>query len=161
MRPGRSTMIGHSRHWREFIESLIQYRVKFIVVGAHALAALGKPRHTGDLDVLIQPAKQNVSRLVEALEHFQVAVTDDIYELATPGKMVVLGNEPHKIEILSSISGVTFAQAWKDRLKGRVGGRIVSFLGRQTFVTNKRAAAKALPARRAKDLADIALLEEE
>jgi hypothetical protein len=75
-------------------------------------------------------------------------------EFAEPERMATLGVEPLRIDIMTSITGVTFAQAWRSRIKARLGGRDVGVLGRAEFLANKRASG------RPQDLADVALLEE-
>jgi hypothetical protein len=155
-----SITVGNFRDWSEFIDCLIRRRVRFIIVGAHALAVLGRPRHTGDLDVLVDPTSANARRLSSALRDFGFEGAADVaHEMARPGKMMQLGREPVRIDILSDITDVTFAEAWRGRIRKRVGGKTVSFLGRAEFIKNKRGSSK-MPSRTAKDLHDIAMLEE-
>ena len=157
-----TTTVEDYRDWREFIALLKQYRVKFIIIGAHALAALGKPRHTGDLDVFVAPTIANVQRVADALRDFGLAAAADAApELAEPNKMMILGHEPIRIDITNTISGVSFAEAWRGRNTRKIGGKSVAFLGRREFIKNKRAAAEARPARQGKDLADLAALGED
>lgn len=141
-----------SRHWREFLKCLTGRRVRFLIIGAHALANLGEPRNTGDLDVFVQPTRKNIERLRDALTDFGFAPSDEIYQLASGNKMIDLGREPHKIQILNEISGVSFQEAWRSRRSARAHGRTLHFLGREAFIKNKRASG------RPKDLADIETL---
>jgi len=150
---------GSSRDWNEFIASLLDRRVRFIIVGAHALAALGRPRYTGDLDVFVEPIRPNIARLRAALADFGAPTSEGIFELAGGDRMLTIGREPVRIDIMTGISGVTFEEAWRGRARHRLGGRLVNFLGRTEYLKNKRASA-VNPRRTAKDLADIALLEE-
>lgn len=134
----------------EFIASLIAHGVEFVVVGAYALAFHGAPRFTGDFDVLVRPARDNAVRLLDAVRAFGFPVTDLTPEAITDGRrMLQMGVQPVQIHVMSAISGVSFDEAWRDRMIGTVGGRDVPFLGRDTFLRNKRAAG------RPKDLADI------
>jgi hypothetical protein len=136
--------------------------VKFIIVGAHALAALGRPRHTGDLDVFVEPTVANVQKVESALRDFGFdAAADQAYQFAEPNKMMILGREPVRIDITNSLTGITFEEAWRGRSTHRIGDHQVAFLGRSEFVKNKRASAEARPARRGKDLADLAALGED
>ena len=154
-------MVGNSRHWSEFIASLRRRRVKFIIIGAHALAVLGCPRQTGDLDVLVQPSPQNAARLAQAFRDFDFdEAADKAGAFAGPAPaMMMLGVSPVRIDVTNSISGVSFPEAWKGRKKHRIGKKRIPFLGRREFVKNKRASAKR-PSRRGKDLADLAMLGE-
>lgn len=141
--------------WSEFLKSLNASRVRFVVVGAHALAVHGHPRFTGDLDVLVEPSPANARRVLAALEAFgfgSLAVTAE--DLQRPDMVVRLGVPPVGIDILTSLTGVRFAQAWQGRVRAQLGGIRVNVLGRAQYVRNKRAAG------RPKDLLDVALIEE-
>lgn len=159
----RSTAIGNYRDWSEFIKSFCHNRVRFVVIGAHALAVLGRPRHTGDLDVFVDATKANLDRVAAALRDFGF---DSLAEeapaaLAVPGSLLVLGREPVQINVTNTISGVTFQEAWRSRNTKRIADCDVAFLGRRTLIKNKKAAAKD-PTRGGKkfiDLADVAALE--
>jgi hypothetical protein len=134
----------------EFIASLIAHGVDFVVVGAYALAFHGVPRFTGDFDVLVRPTHENAVRLLDAVRTFGFPVAELTPEALMDGRrMLQMGVEPVQIHVMSAISGVSFDEVWRDRLIGTVGGRDVPFLGRETFLKNKRAAG------RPKDLADI------
>jgi hypothetical protein len=134
-----------------------KHRVRFLVVGAHALAAHGRPRFTGDLDIWVEPTKANAKRVCAALTEFGFADSADLDWFATPQRGlhgVQLGVEPFRIDLLKGISGLSFGTAWKRRLRARLDGKTVFIIGRADFLKNKRASG------RTKDLLDIALLEE-
>jgi hypothetical protein len=138
----------------EFIGSLTAHGVEFVVVGAYALAFHGAPRFTGDLDILVRPALENAARVLEALEAFGFPVTELSPEAITDRRrMLQLGVPPVQIHLMSAISGVEWDEVWSDRVEGVLGRNTVHFLGRETFLRNKRAAG------RPKDLADIDALE--
>lgn len=143
------------REWQERIESLLSHRVRFLIVGAHALAAHGRPRATQDLDLFVDPTAANARRLGGALSDFGYPALARVWRrFARRDRMVTLGREPLRVDIMTSISGVDFRQAWKGRVTADFGGREVGFLGPAEFVENKRATG------RTKDLLDLALLEE-
>jgi hypothetical protein len=133
----------------EFIACLTAHGVEFLVVGAYALAFHGAPRFTGDLDVLIRPTRDNAARLIAALEAFGFSTTLTPEAVAETRRMLQMGVPPVQIHVMSAISGVQWDDAWSDRVDGPLGRHTVSFLGRETFLRNKRAAG------RPKDLADI------
>jgi hypothetical protein len=134
---------------------LISNRVRFLVVGAHALAAAGRPRATQDLDIFVEPTAVNAARLGSALRDFGFpALADQAACFASGDRMATLGKPPLQIDILNAITGVRFAAAWRGRRRVRIDSLVVPFLGARELVRNKRAAG------RAKDLADIALLTE-
>lgn len=129
--------------------------MRFVVVGAHAVAAAGRPRATQDLDILVEPSARNADRLGNALRAFGFPDLATVAQrFAQPDRMATLGSPPLRIDIMTSITGVPFAEAWAGRRRGRFGDVVVPFLGPRELVKNKRAAG------RPKDLADIALLAE-
>ena len=139
--------------WSEFIALLCAARVRFLIVGAHALAVHGRPRATGDLDILVEPTPANAARLATALKGFGFSdLARQTTELATPDRMATLGRPPLRIDVMTSISGVSFDEAWAGRRIVRFGGHRIGVLGRREFERNKRAAG------RPQDLLDLALL---
>jgi hypothetical protein len=141
--------------WNEFIGLLIANKVRYLIVGAHALAANGRPRATQDLDVFVQRSKANVARLASALRAFGfIGLADECSRFEQPERMATLGKPPLRIDIMNHIDGVTFADAWRGRLIAQFGDHQVGFLGLEQLRANKLAAG------RAKDLADIALMAE-
>ena len=134
----------------EFVASLIAHGVEFVVVGAYALAFHGAPRFTGDLDILIRPTHANAVKLLTCLDAFGFPASGLTPEAVTDHRrMIQMGVPPVQIHVMSAISGVGWDDVWSDRVTGRLGSHTVPFLGRATFVRNKRAAG------RPKDLADI------
>lgn len=142
--------------FRDLLSSFVEGGVRFMVVGAHALAAHGVPRVTGDLDVWVEPTPANAARVWSSLVEFGAPLDAlDLSEsdFATPDKVVQLGLPPYRIDILTSLSGVEFAAVWDGRVEGELFEVPVAFLGREAFIRNKRASG------RPKDLADIRALE--
>ncbi len=141
--------------WSELIALLISHRVRFLVVGAHALAVHGRPRATQDLDLFVDPTPANAKRLGAALADFGYGqLAAEWHKFTERDRMATLGREPLRVDIMTSISGVDFAGAWKRRLRAKFGAHWLGFLGRADLVHNKRSAG------RTKDLLDLALLAE-
>ncbi len=141
--------------WSEFIDLLCAHRVKFLIVGAHALAAHGRPRATQDIDFWVEPTTGNATRLCKALGEFGFpALAEAVEEFSTVERMATLGVPPLRIDVMTSVDGLDFSEAWEGRLQAKFGQHQVSFLGREAFIKNKKASG------RPKDLADIALLDE-
>lgn len=143
-------MDNPSSDFEELLRCLHARNVKAVVVGGHALAFHGRPRYTKDLDVFVEPSPANAERLLLALADFgfgQVGLT--LEDFATPGKIVQLGVAPNRVDLMTVIDGVTFAEAWAGRIAGHFGSQPVSYLGRDEFLRNKHAAG------RPQDLADI------
>jgi hypothetical protein len=144
--------------FRDLLAALLSEGARFLVVGAHALAVHGIPRATGDLDIWITGEAGNSGRVFDALVRFgapmaTMGVTRD--DLSRPDQVVQIGLPPRRIDILTSISGVGFEEAWSDRIVHEIDGLAIPFIGRAAFVKNKRAT------RRAKDLADLEALGED
>jgi len=144
------------KDWRAFIESLNSSGVEYLVVGAVALAHHGFPRYTGDLDILVNTSPENARRVETALQNFGfgdlgLKATDfiDSYQV------VQLGLPPNRIDLLTSITGVSFEEAWAERIETVLEGMRVNFIGRQALIQNKKAT------RRPQDLADLAALGED
>jgi hypothetical protein len=144
-----------NRDFAEMLSALCEAGVEFLIVGAHALAAYGIPRATGDLDIWVNPTADNADRVLSALRRFGAPVGDlSVADLTTPDTVFQIGIEPFRIDILSGISGVDFAHAWPRRMMVGVEGLSVPVLAREDFTTNKRATG------RPRDLLDIELLNE-
>ncbi len=128
--------------------------VRFLIVGAYALALHGRPRATGDLDVWIEATPENARRVVRALAAFGAPLTDVAEpDFAREGVTYQIGVPPGRIDILTTLTGLSFVEAWPDRMRRPFGDIDVDFIGRASFIRNKRATA------RPKDLADIDGLE--
>lgn len=142
--------------FREFLSCLKSHGVRFMIVGAHALAVLGRPRTTNDIDVLVQPSIANATRLATALGTFGFSeyAKQAREHFSKPDRMATLGKEPVRIDILSSISGVTFTEAWRGRVTVSIDGEELHFLGLAEMKKTKRTAG------RTKDLLDLELLRE-
>ena len=145
--------------WKDVLVAMLEAHVRFLVVGAHALAVHGVPRATQDLDIWIEPTSENAGRVWDALTRFGAPLDDlqvDRHDFFRPGTVVQLGLPPNRIDILTGITGVEdFKHAWAARTESDVNGHTIPFLGRETFIANKRAAG------RLKDLADVEALGED
>lgn len=123
---------------------------EYLVVGAHALAAHGVPRATGDLDLWVRHTQDNARRVWRALEVFGAPLHElTIEDLSQPDVVFQIGLAPTRIDIVTSITGVDFEDASKNRVLVEIEGLEVPVLGRLDLIRNKRAVG------RARDLADI------
>ena len=139
---------------REFIALLNATKVKFLIVGGHAVAFHGRPRFTGDFDFFLERSPENAARVVEAVSEFGFAGMGlKAADFLEKGVVVQLGRPPNRIDLLTSIDGVEFADAWPRRAAGELDGIPVSFISKEDLLANKRAVG------RAQDLADAAELE--
>src|SRR5262245_26232443 len=145
-------MVDLHEDWSAFLSLLIAHRVRFVLVGGHAVAAHGRPRHTEDLDVYVEPTKANASRLRDLLVDFGFgSVLPSLRELSSQHKVFMLGRRPFRIDVLTSIDGVSFRRAWSGRITVELEAGKIPVIGRDELIANKKAAG------RAKDLADLVL----
>lgn len=149
-----SVRIEFNQDWTEFLCALIARRVRFLLIGGHAVAAHAEPRLTEDLDVFVEPSHDNAIRLRAALADFGFeSVAPTVEELAAPDRVFMLGRKPWRIDILTGIEAVTFEEAWEGRVEASFQAEPLWLIGRDALLKNKRAAG------RKKDLIDVALLE--
>jgi hypothetical protein len=139
---------------REFIHLLNTNSVKYVIVGAWALAFHGRPRYTGDLDIFVARDDENADNLMAVIEAFGFGNAgikrEDFLQV---DHVIQLGREPNRIDILTGISGVIFDEAWDNREQGKIADIAVFVISRDLLIKNKRAA------NRDKDQGDIKLLE--
>jgi hypothetical protein len=144
-----------SRDSKEFIELLNSRGVDYVIVGAHSLAFHGRPRYTGDLDILIRPTIDNAAKLMEVLSEFGFGNAGfkeaDLVEAA---QVLQLGRPPHRIDLLTGLSGLTVEEAFADKLAADIDGLPVFVLSKENLIRNKRAVG------RPQDLADLADLQQ-
>lgn len=147
-------MAESTRDFEELLECLTRHGVKFVIVGAHALAHHAKPRYTKDLDVFVGADPANARRIVGALEEFGFGgIGISAEDFSGPGRIIQLGAPPTRIDLMTSIDGVTFDEAWQSRAEGSYGNALVPYIGYDALIRNKTASA------RAQDLADLEVLK--
>src|SRR5947207_1147199 len=128
--------------------------VRYLLVGGYAVGVHGEPRFTKDLDVWIDSAADNAARAHAALANFGAPLQQFAQaDLERPGTVIQIGLPPNRIDLLTSIDGVTFAEAWDARFQIDYGGQPVHVISIQHLIQNKRASG------RPQDLADIDALE--
>ena len=138
----------------EMLSELSAAGAEFLVVGAHALAAHGYPRATGDLGIWVRANTANAPRVLEALKRFDAPLFDlTLEDLSKPGTVFQIGTAPARIDILTGVSGISFEEAWPRRTTVNVGPLSVGVIGREDLIRNKRATG------RPQDLVDADRLE--
>jgi len=141
--------------FRDMVALFLEEDVQFLIVGAHALAIHGVPRATGDLDLFIAANPENAARTWRALTRFGAPLADlkiEQRDLAEEGPIFQIGQPPNRIDVMTSISGVRFAEAWDARVIGKFEGRDVGFLSREHLIQNKSSTG------RGKDRVDLEML---
>ncbi len=148
-------MVTFNPDFRDLLAEFNAHGVEYIVVGAHALAAHGQIRATKDLDVWVRPDRTNASCVLEALVAFGAALHGLTQEdLATPGVVFQMGVPPVRIDILTTIDGVDFEEAWPERLLTKFAGVPTAVLSKHHLIRNKSAAG------RPQDLVDVQWLKD-
>jgi hypothetical protein len=141
--------------FKELLELFNKHKVEYLIVGGYALAFHGAPRFTGDIDLFVRPARDNAKRILDALDEFGFGSLDlSEKDFTTPGQVIQLGVPPVRIDIITRVSGVSWEKANLDKVPGQYDQTLVFFIGREDFITNKKATG------RKKDAADIEALGE-
>jgi len=132
-----------NKDFKEFIECLNKRGVEYLLVGGHAVAFHGWPRFTKDIDFWIRPTVENAGRVLKALADFgfdQVNLGEK--DFTTPGKIVQLGVPPNRIDLVTSIDGVEFDQAWRRRVETEYTGTRLLVIHRDDLIANKKATGR-------------------
>ena len=135
---------------KEFVELLNALDVRFLVVGAFAVAYHGYPRYTSDIDIFVEKSANNAELLIEAIHEFgfgHIGLTKD--DFMQKDKVIQLGVAPNRIDVMTFLSGVSFEEAWSSREVGELGGISLPFISRDMLKRNKAATG------RSQDLADL------
>ena len=143
------------KDFEEFIKLLNYHKVKYLVVRAYALIFHTLPRNTGDIDFFIEASKTNSLKVLRALKDFGFGDMDFKKEdFLKPDIVIQLGYSPNRIDIITGISGLSFTEAYRNKVKGKIGSEEVHFISANDLLKNKTSAA------RVKDIADAELLKE-
>lgn len=141
------------KDFRDLCALFNAHKVDYIIVGAHALAYHGAPRYTGDMDILVRADAENSRRILDALDEFGFSSLGlTIEDFTTLDQVVQLGVAPVRVDLVTSITAVSWEEAAAGRVEGNYGDVAVHFIGRKEFIINKRALG------RKKDQADLEAL---
>lgn len=143
-----------NQDFKEFIQSLNENEVAYLVVGGFAVAFHGHPRYTKDIDIWLRPSESNAEATVAALAQFGFGSLDiNKEDFLHPDRIIQLGYPPAHINLLTTIPGVDFDECYQARIQTVMNGVTVSFIDLDNLKTNKRASG------RLQDLADVESLE--
>ena len=143
------------RDRREFIALLNARDVRYVIVGAFALAHHGRPRYTGDIDFFVEPSPENAEKLNRVFGQFGFAnIGVEQEDFTAEDQVVQLGIDPQRMDLMTSISGVTFEEAWNTREYGNLDGLQVPYISKELLKRNKAAVG------RKQDLADLDYLQD-
>ena len=142
--------------FRELLALFNAHQVDYLIVGAYALAFYWTPRYTGDLDLLIRSDQKNAERVVKALQDFGFGSLNlTAKDFVGADKVIQLGVAPVRIDILTSLSGISWEESFSNRSAGTYADLKVYYIGKTEFIRNKRATG------RKRDLADLEAIGEE
>jgi predicted nucleotidyltransferase len=143
-----------NKDYREMLQCLLEENVRFLLVGAYAVAVHGFPRATKDIDFFVWATPENAANLVRALTKFGAPLHDiSEADFSSEGVIFQIGNSPRRIDIITNISGVKFEQAYANKATISIEGIDVPVISLEDLIANKRASA------RTQDLADVEKLE--
>lgn len=143
-----------NKDYRDMLHALSDERVKFLLVGAYALAAHGYPRATMDIDIWIMPSTENAEAVFKALRRFGSPLHDLTREdLQVKGTIFQIGVAPRRIDIITDASGLQFEETYQRSISVDIEGIEVHVPSIEDLILNKKASG------RTKDLADAEALE--
>jgi hypothetical protein len=139
--------------FKELLELLNAHKVDYIIVGGYALAFHGAPRYTGDLDIYVRPDRENAERVLATISEFGFGSLDLAKEdFEAQDNVIQLGRPPVRVDLITSLTGITWEEVFSGRVKEKFGEVPVYFIGKEQLIKNKRALG------RKRDLADLEAL---
>jgi len=143
-----------NQDFKEFIQSLNDNGVHYLVVGGYAVALHGYPRYTKDIDIWVEMTAENASKILKALDQFGFGSLEvKPSDFTIPDQMLQLGRPPRRIDILTTLPGVDFSECYSERTIVELDGVSVNFIDLENLKKNKKATG------RHQDLADLEKLE--
>ena len=138
------------KDFKEFIESLNKNSVRYLIVGSFALSYYSEPRYTKDIDILVDSTASNADRLMTAIREFGFSDIElGSRDFLEPDQVIQLGIAPLRIDLLTSLKGIPFADAWDRRTTGQYGDIPAFYISKQDLIDHKKLVG------RKQDLADI------
>jgi hypothetical protein len=132
-----------NKDYKDILALLSAKGARFLIVGAYAVGVHGLPRATGDFDIWVEASADNAPKVYQALCEFgapqEQFAPDDFVK---PGAVYQIGVVPRRIDILTEISGVAFADAWPQRLELTLEGLVVPVIGLEDLIKNKEATGR-------------------
>lgn len=131
------------KDYEELLELFNKHNVRYCIVGAFAVGFHGYPRYTKDMDLFVEPSRQNGQRIVDALAEFGFACLNlKPEDFLDPSAIIQLGYEPVRVDLITSLRGCSFGTAWEHRRNGTYGQQKVYFIGLAQLIRNKKIAAR-------------------
>jgi predicted nucleotidyltransferase len=139
-----------NQDFKEFIQSLNDNQVRYLVIGGYAVALHGYPRYTKDIDIWVEMTPENAACMIQSLEQFGFAALDlRAEDFLTPDQVIQLGYPPNHIDLITTPDGIDFATCYATYVEVEMDGTSVKFIDLENLRLNKRASG------RLQDLADL------
>ena len=141
------------KDYEELLKLFNKNKVRYCIIGAYAVAFYAEPRYTKDMDILVEPDIENACKIIKSLNEFgfkSLELTEG--DFSQKGKIIQLGYEPVRVDIITSIEGCSFNEVWNHKTSGVYGRQKVFFIGIDELIKNKKAS------RRKQDKIDLDIL---
>lgn len=139
-----------NKDFKEFLQSLNDHKVQYLVVGGYAVAFHGNPRYTRDMDIWVKGTDDNAKRAIAALRDFGFgSLNVNAEDFQRPDMVIQLGYPPNRIDLLTSLTGIRFEECYPSRVRSTIDGVAIDIIDVDSLKKNKRAAG------RPQDLADL------
>lgn len=132
-----------NKDFEEFFGSLNKNKVQYLVVRGYAYAVYVEPRYTKDLDIWVLPTIDNGKNIIAALSDFgfdSIDLKESDFE--KQNQVIQIGYPPLRIDLLTSIDGVIFKDAWKNKSAAYYGSQKINIIGKEDLIINKEATGR-------------------
>ena len=144
-----------NRDYADLFKLFNGHRVRYLVVGAYAVIFYAEPRYTKDLDLWVEPTRENAERVWKGLLEFGAPLEGvSLEDFSNPELIYQIGVEPNRIDIMMAVPGLEFTAAWKRRVTSSYGGEVISILDLNDLIHAKETT------NRESDKMDLRLLEQ-
>lgn len=131
------------KDYEDILKLFNRHKVKYCIIGAFAVAFYARPRYTKDIDILIDSSPENAKKIIRALTEFgfeDLDLSED--DLCQEGNIIQLGYEPLRVDIVTSLSGTSFDQVWKNKVGADYGREKVYFIGLDDLIQTKKQSSR-------------------
>lgn len=129
--------------YKDMLQALLDHGVKFLLVGAYAMGAHGYPRATGDIDIWVEPSSENSVRVYHSMAAFGAPLHEiDETTFAAPNVVFQIGIAPRRVDIITTISGVRFDEAYQHHQVVEIEDLSIPILSLGDIIKNKRATGR-------------------
>jgi hypothetical protein len=127
------------KDFEELLRLFNKNKVKYCIIGAYAVAFYAEPRYTKDMDILVEPNRDNARKIIKSLTEFGFKnLTLEEKDLIQKEKIIQLGYEPVRIDLITSIKGCDFEEVWRNKAIGAYGKQKTIFIGLNELIKNKK-----------------------